>query len=259
MHDFQRALGAVARVLIGLAILCQADAVYGSSFTVSPTIIELTSRARTALLTIRNESGETLRFQLTVFVWSQRPDGEMELTPTEDIVFFPTLFAVEPKQDRRVRVGLGTATLFGPSEKSYRIFVEELPSAQAAPQAAGSEIKVLTRMGLPIFLRPVSPKSSASLSDLGLRDGRAEFDLRNTGNIHLIPREARISGFGERGDRLFVSDLQSWYVLAGGARHYAVDLTGGQCQQVRRLEVEFGFESATLKDRLETPGGVCRP
>lgn len=257
MKHYRRALGAVSRVLIGLAVLCQADAVYGSSFTVNPTVIELTSRTKTAMLTVRNESNETLRFQLTVFAWSQRPDGQMDLTPTEDIVFFPTLFTVEPKQDRRVRVG--TATPFGPSEKSYRIFVEELPSAQAAPQAAGSEIKVLTRMGLPIFMRPAAPKSSTGLSDLGLKNGRVEFDLRNLGNIHVIPRDSKIVGIGERGDRLFSSDLQSWYVLASGVRHYSVDLHGGQCHQVRRLEVEFAFESATLKERLETPGGVCRP
>lgn len=256
MPDRKRAL-AIFRVLIGLAILCRAGAVYGSSFTVNPTIIVLTSQAKTALLTVKNESTETLRFQLTVLAWSQRPDGEMELTATEDIVFFPALFAVEPKQDRRIRVG--TATAFGPGEKSYRLFVEELPSAQAAPLAAASEVKVLTRMGLPIFLRPAAPKSSAGLSDLGLSNGRVEFDLRNLGNIHLIPREARIIAIGEGGDRLFSSDLQSWYVLANGVRHYSVDLSGGKCEQVRRLEVEFAFESARLKERLETPGGVCRP
>lgn len=252
-----KALGAVCRVVIGLAILCQADTVYGSAFTMNPTIIELSGRMTSTLVTVRNESPEALRFELSVFVWNQKPDGEMELTPTQDIVFFPALFSIEPKQARRVRVGI--ATPVGTSEKSYRLFVAELPSEQNAPQASASEVKVLTRMGIPIFLRPSAPKASVSLSNLGLQNGRVEFDLRNLGNVHVLSRVGRITGFGAAGDRLFSSDLQGWYVLASGVRHYSVDLAGGSCQQVRRLEVEFAFESAAVKERLETPGGACRP
>ncbi|MBI4475966.1 MAG: fimbria/pilus periplasmic chaperone, partial [Acidobacteria bacterium] len=250
-----KALRAVSRMLVGLAVICQADVVFGSSFTVNPTIIELSSRTTSALLTVRNESNETLRFQLSVFAWNQKPNGEMDLAPTEDIVFFPTLFSIGPKQERRVRIG--AATPVGPIEKSYRIFVEELPSAQAAPGAAASEVKVLTRMGVPIFLRPATPKSSVDLSGVGLKSGLLEFDLRNLGNVRVIPRAAKVTGFGPGGDRLFASDLQSWYVLSNGVRHYSVDLSGGQCRDVRRLEVEFAFDSVTLRERLETPSGVC--
>lgn len=240
--------------LIGLAVFCQADVVFGASFTVNPTIIELSSRSSSVMVTVRNESTETMRFQLAAFTWNQRPDGEMELTPTEDIVFFPVLFSIEPKQERRVRVGLATG--FGAIEKTYRLFVEEIPSEQSAP-SAGAAVQVRTKMGLPIFLRPVAPKSSVTLSTVGMSNGRVEFTVQNTGNIRVIPRGGKLTGFDEKGNRLFASDLPSWYVLANGVRSYSIDLSGGQCAQVRRLEVEFAFASATLKERLDTPRGVC--
>src|SRR4029453_2560001 len=97
---------------------------FASSFSVNPTQIYLTSKSKSAILTLRNESDETLRFQLTVFAWDQSAQGEMKLQPTSDIVFFPTLLTLGPKESRNVRVG--AATPFDAVEKTYRIFVEEL-------------------------------------------------------------------------------------------------------------------------------------
>lgn len=69
--------------LISLTALCQADALFASTFTVNPTLIVLSSRTRTAVLSVRNESVEPLRFHVSVFAWDQAADGQMRLTPTE--------------------------------------------------------------------------------------------------------------------------------------------------------------------------------
>ena len=61
----------------------------GSSFTVNPTQVVLTARTMSALLTLRNDSDEALRFELSMFSWDQTDSGEMRLTSSEDIVFFP--------------------------------------------------------------------------------------------------------------------------------------------------------------------------
>ncbi len=250
-----RALRASSRLLIiiGLAVVCRADVAFASSFTVNPTLIELSARTPTATLLIRNESPDTLRFQLAVMAWDQKPDGEMALTETEDLAFFPTLFTIPPKQDRRVRIG--TRVPFGTTEKSYRILVKELPSDE---KAAAPGVNVITHVSVPIFLRPPAPKAAVSLTNVGLKDGRVQFDLQNIGNMRVLPRSAKITGFGASGNRVFSSDLQGWYVLAAGVRHFSLDLEGGECRQVRRLEIEIAFESTTLKERLDTPGGVCR-
>jgi P pilus assembly chaperone PapD len=67
-----------------------------ATFTVEPTQIVFSNRTNSVLLTLRNESTETLRFELSVFKWDQSPSGEMQLEGTEDIVFFPALLTLAP-------------------------------------------------------------------------------------------------------------------------------------------------------------------
>ena len=45
---------------------------------------------------MRNDSAEKIRFQIGVFAWDQNPKGEMVLNPTEDLIFYPALLALEP-------------------------------------------------------------------------------------------------------------------------------------------------------------------
>jgi fimbrial chaperone protein len=109
-----------------------------------------------------------LQFQLSVFAWAQSPSGEMQLEPTEDIVFFPTLLTLKPNETRRVRVG--SATTQEVREKTYRIFVEELPPAGTV---AGSGVRVLTKMGIPIFVRPVKKSLRQRSTICGSRMARS--------------------------------------------------------------------------------------
>ena len=160
-----------------------------ATFTVEPTQIVFSNRTNSVLLTLRNESTETLRFELSVFKWDQSPSGEMQLEGTEDIVFFPALLTLAPGESRRVRVG--SATEFDKVEKSYRIFVEELPPLDRQ----GNGVRVLTKMGIPIFLKPAKEVASANLSNLGQKSGKVFFTLSNEGTVHFVPKEIRVRGF----------------------------------------------------------------
>src|SRR5262245_19592751 len=137
-----------------------------ATFSVNPTQIFLAGRTTSTLLTLRNDSTETLRFQLSVFEWQQGAGGEIELRPTQDVVFFPALLTLNAGEERRVRVGSTVAA--GGTEKTYRIFVEELP---AESQGDATQVRVLTKMGIPIFIRPEKESSGATLAGLGLHEG----------------------------------------------------------------------------------------
>src|SRR6185503_20021570 len=166
----------------------QAGAAAAATFTVDPTQIFLTGRSGSVLLTLRNESTEVLQFQLSVFAWAQSPSGEMRLEATEDIVFFPTLLTLKPMETRRVRVGSATAQEV--REKTYRIFVEELPPTNAV----GNGVRVLTKMGIPIFVRPVKEVATATLSDLRQQEGALRFTLTNAGTVHVVPQSIKVRG-----------------------------------------------------------------
>jgi fimbrial chaperone protein len=231
-----------------------ARSVSASSFAVNPTQIFLTSKTTSAILTLRNESDEALRFQLTVFAWEQSARGEMKLQPTSDIVFFPTLLTLGPKESRNVRVGAATA--FAAVEKSYRIFVEELPPQVAQP--GQSAVRVLTKMGVPIFLQPTRTQAQAGLRDLMVRDGVFTFNVLNTGNVHFVPEAVRVQGTNHAGEVMLDKRLDGWYILAGGVRAYEVKLPPAECSALDALSIDVRIGGSALKERLETPS-ACAP
>src|SRR4051812_25119627 len=115
-------------LLIGAAlVLIPVRPVFAADFQVNPVRLDLNDKTRTALLTVHNQSPEPVRIQVSMFQWTQDTRGRMELTPTRDLSFFPSLMTVEPDQSRNIRVGGLVSS--GATEKSYRIIVEQLPSS----------------------------------------------------------------------------------------------------------------------------------
>jgi fimbrial chaperone protein len=225
--------------------------VEATTFSVNPIQVFLSRRATSALLTLRNESTATLRFELSVFAWSQSPSGEMKLDPTEDVVFFPSLLTLKPSEERRIRVG----HVAGPAarERTYRLFVKELPAIEGA--AAGA-VRVLTTMGIPIFMRPDKEVATATLEALRQSKGQLQFALSNTGTVHFVPQHIQVEGLAG-GSRVFRRDVEGWYVLASGRRDFAVPLPAEECRRLTSLLVKIDLGSASLEETLQTPGGAC--
>jgi fimbrial chaperone protein len=248
MLDRLRTLAAAA----ALATLAAASPASAATFTVNPTQIFLSGKTTTALLTLRNDSDEALRFQLTAFAWQQTPSGELSLAPTQDVVFFPALLTLGPKEERRIRVGSTVSA--ADQERTYRIFVEELPAA-AGPQA--NAVRVLTKMGIPIFIRPSRESATADLRDLSIRDGSLHFSVNNRGTVHFVPEKVVVRAAGSGGEQVGVEELKAWYILAGGRRDFAMAIPPASCAKVASLTVEVEFNSNVLKESLQTPGGTC--
>jgi fimbrial chaperone protein len=253
---------ATPALLLALALatsLAGARGARGAAFNVKPTQITLSPKVTSAMFSVLNQSGQTTRFQLSVFVWNQNARGEMQLTPTKDVVFFPTLLSLAPGEERKVRVG---STLpAGALEKTYRIFVEELPPAGSAkPDAKSSpEIKVLTRMGIPIFVQPAAPSTGGQIQPKTLRSDKLAFEVKNTGNVHFQVRQASVRGIGPGNESLFERTVPGWYVLAGGSRVFEVEAPKNVCAKTKSLSFVVETEKATLKSELDTRTGICGP
>jgi hypothetical protein len=136
-------------------------------------------------------------------------------------------------------------------EKTYRIFVEELPPAEA-PKG----VRVLTKMGIPIFLRPAKQVATAQLADLRQQGGMLKFTLSNVGTVHVIPRSIKVRGLAGT-TTAFEQDVAGWYLLAGGRRDFEATLPKNGCTQVTSVIVDVQFESGQLQQALQTPNGAC--
>jgi len=242
--------------LFAALAISQAGVCFASSFKITPVQVLLSRQVPTALLTLKNESDRTLRFQADVFSWDQDPQGRMQLTPTRDIVFFPTILAVQPGEERKVRVG--TPAGFGPVEKAYRIFFEELPELEKAGSSRGSELRIRTRMGIPIFLQPRELEKGSRVDAITGRAGILRFSVRNTGNIHVSLRGIRVRGLGPTGDARFERESDGWYVLAGGSRDYEIEIPERQCGGIARYVIEAQVDEKTVLEKLESSAAFCR-
>ena len=179
--------------------LCQIGPAWAANFSINPNRLLFSPKTRSALLTLPNQNPEALRFQLSMFASDQSPTGEMQLTPTADLVVFPTLLTLAPGESRHIRVG--PATPFAATEKTYRIFVEELPPLET-PEGGPTGVRVLTRMGIPIFLQPTKVVQQGHIEGMAVRQGKLSFQVKNTGNVHLMEQQVRVKGFGQAGDKL---------------------------------------------------------
>lgn len=242
-------------LLLGLA-LSPAALPRAATFTIKPTQVVLSAKTPSVLVTLHNTSSETLRFQLSLFGWAQRPNGEMELTPTEDLVWFPTLLQLAPGEERKVRVG--SATSIASTEKTYRLFIEELPPMQT-PQAgpSGTQVRILTRIGIPIFLQPAKLEAGGHIEALAIRHGQLSFQVKNVGNVHFVVQAVRISGFTAAEEQVFERQLDGWYVLAGGRRIYQLELPEGDCTRIQMLAVEVDTQHATFTSRFDLLSRAC--
>jgi fimbrial chaperone protein len=250
----------MGRLLVCLALLSASFAgafvqrAQASAFEVAPISLTLSSKVSSGMLVVTNHSPEPLRFHITAFSWDQKPDGEMILSPTKDLVFFPAMLTLNPQEARNLRIGANVKP--GAVEKSYRVFVQELPALASADQQPASTVGVLTKMGVPVFLEAQTPKTTPSVASLSLQGSKLTFQIKNNGNVHFRP-EAVIVRAKDGQTVLHTQEVDGWYVLAGKSTTYVVSLPTTVCTTLKSIDVELksdrGPATATLGNAHCTP------
>jgi fimbrial chaperone protein len=241
---------------IGLWLAPGPGRTLAQALKVTPIQVELTRDARSGIVTLHNQGDESVRYQVSAFAWGQDSRGEMQLSRTKDLHYYPSLLTVGPGEKRNVRIAAASPTAFGPVEKTYRLFVEQLPSA---PKQDRTTVRVLTRVGIPVYVEPPSRTMQAEPAALAVERGRFSFVLRNLGNIRVRPELVHAVGRDESGEIVFEAKLGSWYVLAGGERAFETELPRDACARVRTLSAQVKLSTGTVEAQLPVAGGACAP
>lgn len=226
-----------------------------SQFTVNPTRVELSARVSSSVVSVRNDGKAPIRIQVKAHAWTQALDGAVKLDPTDDVVVFPTLLTLGPGEERRLRVAVAARP--GDVERTYRIFLEELPPPKTGDAGTTSGVQVLTRVGIPIFLAPVKASAQAAVTDLGLSHDGLHFQVDNQGNTHFVPQTLRVRGLSATGQTVSDKSSDGWYILARSSRRYAMAFEEKDCALIRSVLIDVTLGDTTLKGRLDTPGGAC--
>jgi len=240
-------------VLAFAAALCQSS--MASEFSVAPVRMELGSSARTGVFTVRNEGKDRLSFQVSAMQWTQDAEGRDQYTDTADLIYFPRILSIEAGQEALVRVGVKQPLV--QTEKTYRVFIEELPGASSAP-TPGTQVRVLVRFAPPIFIKPPKVEDRLAVEQLQVTGGTIRFAVHNGGNQHQLVETIRLQGQGARGDSVYSMTLADRYLLAGTTRNYTASVPREQCLAMARLVTEVKTDKSLAQRQVDVTAAMCQ-
>lgn len=113
-------------------------------FEFSPITISLTTSGKTNHSIAQVINRESVAVPIVIRVTERKllENGEEERPDTSDIAVYPSQFLLDPKESKSVKISwLGGETL--PSEKAYRIIVEEVPVEFSARTANRGSVRIL--------------------------------------------------------------------------------------------------------------------
>lgn len=225
-------------------------------FVVSPIRLELGASMRSGAITVRNEGTEKMGFQVDAMEWRQDADGKDQYLQTQDLVFFPKIMTVEGGQEGLIRVGTKTPVV--PAEKTYRLFIQELPGTTKAPEQNTAQVKFLIRFGAPVFVAPLKPQDGLAITSLDIAKGEISLSTHNSGNRHQMVQSLQLKGADSGGLEVYAVTLADRYLLSGTTKHYGATLPPEQCARLAALTVELKTDRLSTTRKLDVTPSMCR-
>ncbi len=237
---------------LAIFLLLSSSFASAGNFRVFPLRLEFDARTKSGVFNLINEGGEDLRLQLEAREWTQDEEGKDTYTETSDIVFFPKILKIEEGNKRIVRVGIKRPP--AGSEKTYRLFMEEIP---VRSKGEGTKVSIAVRLGVPIFLKPLEEAPGGGITDAKLTGGELGFAVNNRGNVHLMIKSIGISGRDSVGEEVFSRKLSGWYLLDGASRSYATSIPEEVCAGISTLAIGVKTDGSGFDTELNVDKSGC--
>lgn len=138
------------------------------TITITPVNIALKFGQNSAMLQVKNTDSKPATIQLRVFGWAQL-GNEDTLTPTSEFILSPPIATIPVGATQTFRILLRSGSKIGSSVATFRILLDEIPSAEAQ----ASQLGFVMRASIPVFVMPKVPPKPA-LSWQATRDGNGD-------------------------------------------------------------------------------------
>jgi fimbrial chaperone protein len=260
MNDRFRGLNhiALSRTRHAFAALCilllagWPSGVFAASLKFVPMSILLDSSQKRGALTIINSGDEKVTVQLQLMKWTQDGQGRDGYEPTKDLVFYPQIVSIAAGKEGTVRVGYDQQGSFS-SERSYRLFVQELPVRKPGEKV----VRIALRVGIPVFIAPRDPRPALSYEDFRIADGRLHVTFRNNGNAHSMIQKISVSGLDEAGREVFSRELGGWYVLPGVSRAFPIEVDPEECRAAKIIKIQGTAGDVIVRGQFNVDAASC--
>lgn len=212
------------------------------SFGVSPVRVTIDAGVAIARVDVANRGTEKVVVQVQAFDWSQNADGD-EQKPTNELLFNPPVFQLEPGAVQILRVALREPHK-GATERTFRLHLTEVPKARDE----NSALNVALRISIPVFVAPVAgvepgttaanAKTAADQTAKPLSwqakqaaDGKLELSVTNPGPVHT--QLSQISITESKDSSAQAVPIGTGYVLAGATRRWRIDAPAGTATRLQ--------------------------
>ncbi|HBO68677.1 MAG TPA: hypothetical protein DD658_00345 [Deltaproteobacteria bacterium] len=195
-----------------------------------------------------------MQVQMKAFEWTQDAEGKDRYEETGEILFFPRLMILEPKEEKILRAGIRVPAVA--KEKTFRLFIEEIPGPR---KAEGVNVAVAIRFGVPIFVKPLKEEARGEIGAMAMSAGALLVPVNNTGNVHFVVQSVLVRGRNGTGEEIFSRELGGWYLLAGVSRGYTTTVPGVPCGNLAVIEAEVKTDKLPLRGRLVVDRSMCGP
>jgi fimbrial chaperone protein len=204
----------VARIalLSSLAFAAQAG-----QFSVSPVRIYMAPKDRATAITLVNEGDTELVMQADIYLWKQQPNGEDDLTLSEDMILAPPIIKLAPRARQVVRLALLKPLPAG-QQHHYRMIVREIP--EALPPVQGAQVQIALAFSLPVFITPPELKRQVICTAQRSAPRAVQVDCENQGSAHALASQFKL--LNDAGDVLALRE-QGSYLLPGNKRSFSME------------------------------------
>ncbi|KLD74559.1 molecular chaperone [Xanthomonas hyacinthi] len=204
------------RLPLALALWLAATlAAQAASLQVAPTSVQLTAEETAQGLWLSNSGDTPLQAQVRVFRWRQQ-DGEDLLEPSDRIAISPPMLQLAPHSRQLVRI-IRLDDAPRTTEDTYRVLVDELPSADAAAGTAAG-LQFVLRYSVPIFVKPAAAAAPALQARLIRDAGAPALEVVNQGSEHA--QLVDLYFVARDGTRAAIADGLAGYVLPGQCKRW---------------------------------------
>ncbi len=201
-------------LLLAGCVVAGADAGHAASLQVMPALVDVTAPAASQTIRLSNRGSRPVNVQIRIFRWVQS-NGKDQLVKTRDVVVSPPFAGLAANDDYVVRiVRVSKRPVIG--EESYRLLIDELPSA---PSKAGNAVNFVMRYSIPVFFRKRNTTAPRLTWSVVQRANRTHVTATNAGG-----RRVRVSSLqieSKNGNSVVFSKGLVGYVLGRSAASWS--------------------------------------
>lgn len=198
--------------VIGLAAALPLQAL-AQSLEVHPISVELPRGRSASTLTLTNHATVPVTVQVRAFVWSQPAEGLDQLDATDNVVLSPPFVTLQGGQSQIVRLLIRQPST--DKEQSYRLLLDQIPSASEAPG-----VRLVLHFSVPLFVEPAAVTPARLDWSLTIAHGEGTLSAVNRGG-----RRVQLDHLAWLADGTAASNIASngsAYVLSGAQRHWMI-------------------------------------